>query len=105
MRGEKMVKHIILWQFKDELSSEEKRELGSGIKKGLEDLKGIVPGLLQIHVQTECLPSSNADLMLDCTMTDEEALKTYASHPDHLKIKDSLIAPNMKSRVCIDYLQ
>lgn len=100
-----MVKHIILWQFKDELNEEKRAELRSGIKTGLENLKGTVPGLLDIHVQTEILPSSNADLMLDCTLTDEESLKTYADHPDHLKIKDNLIAPNMKSRVCIDYLQ
>ena len=31
-----MVKHIILWQLKDELSEEEKQTVKAGIKEGLE---------------------------------------------------------------------
>ena len=40
-----MVKHIILWQLKDELSEEEKQTVKAGIKEGLEGLAGKVPGL------------------------------------------------------------
>ena len=39
-----MVKHIILWQLKDELSEEEKQTVKAGIKEGLEGLAGKVPG-------------------------------------------------------------
>ena len=56
-------------------------------------------------VQADILLSSNADLMLDCSFTDEEALNGYAVHPDHVKIKDGIIGPNVKSRVCIDYVK
>ena len=56
-------------------------------------------------MQADILPSSNADLMLDCSFTDEEALNGYAVHPDHVKIKDGIIGPNVKSRVCIDYVK
>ena len=59
-----MVKHIILWQLK-EMDEEEKQTVKKGIKAGLESLQGKIPGLLSIHVQTEGLPSSNADVMLD----------------------------------------
>ena len=31
-----MVKHVILWQLKDELSAEEKSAVKAGIKEGLE---------------------------------------------------------------------
>ena len=31
-----MVKHIILWQLKDELSEEEKQTVKAGIKEGLD---------------------------------------------------------------------
>ena len=41
-----MVKHIILWQLKDELSDAEKAAVKAGIKEGLEGLVGKVPGLL-----------------------------------------------------------
>ncbi len=99
-----MVKHIILWQLKDELSEEEKAKVRLRIKEGLESLKGKVPGLLEIHVQAQgLLPSSNADVMLDCTLESPEALKGYAVHPEHLKVANGVVRPNTKQRVCIDY--
>ncbi|MBQ2258218.1 MAG: Dabb family protein, partial [Lachnospiraceae bacterium] len=52
-----MVKHVILWQLKDELSETEKVEVKKGIKDGLEALKGKIPGLLDIKVEIEPLAS------------------------------------------------
>ena len=56
-----MVKHIILWQLKDELSDAEKAAVKAGIKEGLEGLVGKVPGLLEVHVNINGLPTSNQD--------------------------------------------
>ncbi len=98
-----MVKHIILWQLKDELSGEEKAKVRADIKVGLEGLAGKIPGLIDIHVQTEMLDSSNADLMLDSTFEDADSLKGYAVHPEHVAVADGVVRPNTKSRVCIDY--
>ncbi len=98
-----MVKHVILWQLKDELSAEEKAEVKRGIKEGLEGLAGKVPGLVDIKVQTEGLASSNADVMLDSTLADEEALKGYAVHPEHVAVADGKVRPYTKTRVCLDY--
>lgn len=98
-----MVKHIILWQLKDELSESERKEVMAGIKEGLEGLKGVVPGLTEIHVQTEKLATSNADVMLDSTLESEDALKGYAVHPAHVNVADTKVRPFTKSRVCIDY--
>ena len=75
-----MVKHVILWQLKDELSAEEKSAVKAGIKEGLESLSGKIPGLVDIHVNIDALPSSNADLMLDTTFESAEALKGYSTH-------------------------
>ena len=36
-----MVKHVILWQLKDELSDAEKAAVKAGIKEGLEGLAGL----------------------------------------------------------------
>ena len=98
-----MVKHVILWQFKDELGENEKAQLALEIREQLEALRGVIPGLLKIRVQTEKLESSNADFMLDCTLEDEAALKAYAVHPEHVAVAKRLILPNIKTRVCIDY--
>lgn len=98
-----MVKHIILWQLKDELTLEEKKTIKAGMKEGLEGLVGQVPGLLEVKVQTEGLASSNAEVMLDTTLTDEEALKGYAVHPAHVAVANEKVRPYTKTRMCLDF--
>lgn len=98
-----MVKHIILWQLKDVYSQEEKEQIKAEVKESLEGLKGQIPGLLDIRVQTERLPSSNADLMLDSSFEDEAALKGYAVHPAHVKVADEKVRPYTGSRSCLDF--
>ncbi len=98
-----MVKHVILWQLKDELSESEKTKVKEGIKAGLEGLKGTIPGLLDIHVEINPLPSSNADVMLDTSFADEASLKGYAVHPAHVAVADGKVRPFTKTRVCMDY--
>ncbi len=98
-----MVKHVIFWTLKDELSAEEKVSIKQGIKEGLESLKGKVPGIVDIKVNINGLASSNADLMLDSTFENEEALKNYATHPEHVAVADSKVRPYTKIRSCLDY--
>ncbi len=98
-----MVKHIIIWKLKDEYSADEKISILSGIKEGLEGLKGKIPGLIDIKVQTSCLGSSNADLMLDSTFESETALKSYAVHPAHVEVADTKVRPYTSSRSCLDF--
>ena len=98
-----MVKHIILWQLKDELSVEEKEVVRAGIKDGLEGLQGQIPGLVDIKVQTEYLVSSNVDVMLESTFEDEAALKGYAVHPAHVEVANTKVRPYTKSRACMDF--
>ena len=98
-----MVKHVILWNLKDEYSAEEKENIKKGIKEGLEGLKGKVPGIVDIKVNIDPLASSNADLMLDSTFEDEEALKGYSIHPEHLAVANGKVRPFTKQRSCLDY--
>ncbi len=98
-----MVKHVILWKIKEAYSDAQKAEIKAGVKKGLENLMGVVPGLTFIQVNTEGLASSNADLMLDSEFESEEALKGYAVHPAHVEVADNLVRPYMMTRMCLDY--
>lgn len=98
-----MVKHVILWTLKDTLSDAEKEEVKKGIKEGLEGLKGQVPGLVEIKVYTEGLPSSNAEVMLDSTLEDEESLKGYAVHPAHVAVANGKVRPYTATRTCMDF--
>ena len=98
-----MVKHVILWQLKDEFTAEEKADIKAGIKAGLEGLQGQIAGLVEIKVQTDCLASSNVDVMLDSTFVDEASLKGYAVHPAHVEVADTKVRPFTKTRACMDY--
>ena len=81
-----MVKHIILWKLRSDLSEAQKKEAALAIKQGLEGLKGQVPGLVDIHVQaTGQLASSNA------------------VHPAHVAVANGIVRPNTEVRTCLDY--
>ncbi len=69
-----MVKHVILWTLKDELSETEKEEVKKGIKEGLEGLKGVIPGLRDIVV-----------------------------NPAHVAVADGKVRPYTKTRSCLDF--
>lgn len=99
-----MVKHIILWTLNPELSDEQKEEVKKGIKAGLESLKGVVPGLIDVKVNVDGrLTSSNCDVMLDSTLESEEALKAYAVHPAHVEIANTKVRPYTVQRTCLDF--
>lgn len=98
-----MVKHIILWQLKDELDGTTVADVKEGIKNGLEGLIGKIPGLTEIKVYTEGLASSNADVMLYSEFEDEAALMGYAVHPLHVAVADGKVRPFTKTRLCLDF--
>jgi hypothetical protein len=100
-----MVKHIIIWKLKDELSDEKKATVKAGIKEGLEGLKGKIPGLLDIKVYIDGLSSSTGDLMLDSTFESAEALKGYSVHPEHVAVADGRVRPYTAIRSCFDYTE
>lgn len=98
-----MVKHVILWTLKSELSEEEKEQIKGGIKQGLEGLFGQIPGLTEIKVYTNGLPSSTADVMLDSSFESADALKSYSSHPAHVAVADTKVRPYTAVRSCLDF--
>ena len=98
-----MVKHVIIWDFKDELTAEQKKEAAARMKEGLEALNGVIEGLISLHVITELLDTSNGSIMLDSVFEDEKALAYYADHPAHVKVKE-YVHTVVKARKCADYV-
>ena len=99
-----MVKHVIIWTLKEEYSDAEKAKIKADMKESLEALKGVIPGLIDIKLYTEPLPSSkNAEVLLDTTFENEEALKSYAVHPVHVEAANTKVRPFVSGRSCMDY--
>lgn len=99
-----MIKHVIIWTLRDELSPEEKAKVKTEAKCALEALVGNVEGLLDLKLICDgLLPSSNGDMMLDSTLESAEALAHYQKHPLHVAAADTFVRPYTKTRLCIDY--
>ena len=96
-----MVKHMIIWSLKD--SIEDKNLLINKIKTELEGLVGKIDGLLEMKIISGGLPSSTGDIMMDSTFKNADALKFYATHPEHVKIADGLVRPNVATRASYDF--
>ncbi|MBE6599961.1 MAG: Dabb family protein [Ruminococcaceae bacterium] len=95
-----MVKHIILWNLKEEFNTANVKE---EMKRQLEGLVGVVPGLLKMKIEIDPMPSSNVDVMLYSELESADALKGYASHPDHVRVADTYVRPYTKTRTVIDF--
>ena len=97
-----MVRHIIIWDLKDDLTNEQKKAAAEKIKHDLEALKGVIEGLIDIKVQSELLDTSNGDILLDSCFENEAALSYYADHPEHVKVK-GFGGRVTKRRKCVDF--
>ena len=97
-----MVKHILIWNFKEGYTAEQKSEFTAKIKSELEALVGVIDGLTELKVISNTLDSSNGDLMLDSTLTSVEALKGYQVHPAHVAAA-TFVRSVMGERQCMVY--
>ncbi len=97
-----MVKHIVMWNFVEQLTEEERKEAGAKMKEILEPLKDQIPGVVSLKVQMNELPSSNRDVALIGEYESVEALNGYAVHPLHVEA-GKYVRSVTCNRACIDY--
>jgi len=98
-----MLKHMIIWNLKADLSVDEKETAKQKIKNELEALIDISDDVLEIKVVINTLDTSTGDIMLDSSFKDKKALEFYASHPEHVEAA-VFIKSVVASRHCIDYI-
>ncbi len=97
-----MVRHIVAWNYADGFTTEENRKNANRMKEELENLINFIPGIVSIHLYTNHLESSDSELLLDSVFEDEEALKAYIIHPEHVRVGTDFVKPYVKNRKCID---
>lgn len=97
-----MVKHIVMWNFKEELSADERQAAYEKIKAGLLEVKSQAQGVEELTLIFNRLASSNKDLALISAFTSVEALNAYQTHPAHVKVAE-YIKTVVCDRACLDY--
>lgn len=98
-----MVNHIVMWNFKDEITEEQKPALKKAMEENLKSLVGKVPGLLTVEFIKTPIDSSTHDVALVTTLEKAEDIAVYAKHPEHVKVANTFVRPYVKDRVCLDY--
>ncbi len=100
-----MLKHIVMWRLKDTAEGKNKEENMEIMKEKLMVLEDIIPQIKYIEVGLNINPTDAAyDVVLISHFDDEEALKIYAKHPEHVKVAD-FIGKVREERVVVDYIE
>lgn len=99
-----MIRHIVMWNFKEEFSDEENLRNAQKVKAELDALASTIQGIIFFEVIISTLKSGNRDIVLNSLLTDEKALAEYQVHPEHIRVSD-YVGTVMKNRSCIDYIE
>ena len=93
-----MVKHVVMWKFKEENKAENLKKA----KELLLSLPALIGEIKKMEVYIDDLHTpSSMDMMLETEFLSFDDLHTYAVHPEHLLVAD-FIKSAVESRVALD---
>ena len=85
-----MIRHVVMWNVRGATPEEKRRNL-ERLRASFHSLRGRVPGLLHLEVGID---HSRIDYACDCVLVSDfesqAALDAYASHPEHLRVKQEV---------------
>ncbi|AVM53924.1 Dabb family protein [Bacteroides zoogleoformans] len=97
-----MVKHIVLFKLKDEVSADEKLAVMNDFKAAIEALPAKIPVIRKIEVGLNMNPGETWNIALYSEFDTLDDVRAYAVHPDHVAA-GKLLATVKESRACVDY--
>ena len=98
-----MVKHLVMWNFKEDFPEEKKEALAKEADARLKALVGQIKGLTFAEMKLNRLPGSNRELLLISDVETAEDLAAYQVHPLHVTVATEIIKPATCDRACFDY--
>jgi len=88
--GFDMIKHIVMWNVRGE-TPVQKQKTAQQVKSAFESLKGKIPGMLKLEVGMDVSQVDYAcDVVLYTEFDNKGALDAYATHPEHLRVRQEL---------------
>lgn len=97
-----MVKHIVLFKLKENLSQEEKWKVMNDFKAAIEALPAKIDFIRHICVGLNANPAEKWDICLDSEFDSLSDVNAYAVHPDHVAAA-GLLKEVKADRACVDY--
>jgi Stress responsive A/B Barrel Domain. len=98
-----MVKHIVLFKLKDEISENDKLKTANDFKQAIEALPPVIDVIRKIEVGININPGESWHIALYSEFDSLEDVKTYATHPAHVEA-GKIIANAKDNRSCVDYI-
>lgn len=97
-----MIRHIVMWDVAGN-STDEKRAGVERLRLGFERLNGRIPGMRHLEIGINSSPVEYAcDVVLYSEFESQAALDAYATHPEHLRLRDELAGVRIR-RHQVDY--
>ena len=85
-----MIKHIVMWNVRGD-TPEQKAQGVARLKHSFESLRGRIPGLLHLELGVDSSRIDYAcDVVLYTEFVNQAALDAYATHPEHLRVKQEV---------------
>ncbi len=99
-----MIRHVVMFKFKDEAEGRSKEENLALTKAMLEKLPAVIPQIRfqQVALNSTAADQTNYDLCLICDFDSFDDLHTYIVHPDH-KAVGAFMRPLRTDRACVDF--
>lgn len=96
-----MIKHIVMWKYKEELSLDARNELFERLSKAADNMNGNINGLIKAELIKNVNEAEVYDLCLYCEFEALEDVEAYQNDPVHVAFKN-IISGNVFDRACID---
>ena len=85
-----MIRHIVMWNVRGATPDERDNAIRF-LKSRFEGLRGRIPGLRRLEVGVDTSRVDYAcDVVLYSEFESQQALAAYATHPEHLRVRDEL---------------
>lgn len=99
-----MLRHVVMWKFKDEAEGHGKMENMSRVRESLLALRSIIPEILEMEIGLDTgVGRDTWDMAIVMTFADSTSLDRYQSHPEH-KIISAYVAKVRSDRACVDFI-
>ena len=97
-----MIRHIVMWSIKDELSNLEKEKAMLEVKTKIEALKPLIKEIVEADILFNITEKEEFDLVLNSVFKTTDDLNSYATHPDHVQVVNE-IKGYFAKRAAVDY--
>lgn len=99
-----MIKHIVMWRFKEEAEGRTKQQNMEYIKDRLLALKGVIPEIKSFEVGINIhMDDAAYDMALISEFEDMNTLERYKAHPRHVEVSQ-YVSKVRTERATVDYI-